>query len=75
MSCLFYRTSFEQDESAEISSDDADFTAIADRFTSLDEVSASIKRKGVKNCGLIFGTWSICLYLSYALVFHRTSFL
>ena len=47
---LSYRLSFEQDY--QISSDDGDFT---EQFTSLDEVTHAIKKKGVCNCGLIFG--------------------
>lgn len=52
------RQSFEQDDTVQFGSDDADnedFAAIADRFNSLAEVSESIKRTGVTDCGLIFG--------------------
>ena len=59
-----FRESFEQDDAIQFGSDDADactstgdFAAIADRFSSLSEVSNSIKRSGVTNCGLIFGTF------------------
>ena len=54
----FSRQSFEQDDTVQFGSDDADnedFAAIADRFNSLAEVSESIKRTGVTDCGLIFG--------------------
>ena len=57
-----FRQSFEQDDTVEFGSDDADieaFAKIADRFSSLSEVSESIKRSGVTNCGLIFGTFNM----------------
>lgn len=36
-------------------SSDSEFMAIADRFTSLKEVSHEIQKEGIESCGLIFG--------------------